>query len=459
MNSGRSPEDPGPVDDPKFKFLFGTSPGLMDPDDLALLNLWPEPARVHRALQLLCLSITEIWKKGGPFGGIQFGFTTSDRFEAEARPIDTRIYEVVFSTGLFERSVALFRKLSLVNAFGKYSQVTPLDAESLRHLLDIPGLRTLRKQESGPPIDSLLRAADTGKGTRQELLRFISQPPVDSKHHFDVQSLLIPGLLFAFWHEVGHVIHGHADWISQNGGTTGLSECAGLEGGLTPQGSLLKQRRALEYWADEFAGRRIALEILRSVYKETELYVLAPFWFKRENFDRFGGLEGLPGEKLEDNLEGFLYRIAFGISAFMLQFEGFFDPPHQDRLAVHPNAEVRLAHVLEAIAHQLNGGQDLVLLELSKKWQEQFGYALQTLEQCLLAHGASRTILAGRARPSFHLQEVRARVKKDGLEAMSLLGDMAPYRHRSISDVLEPTNGRALLPDKASAVMMGFDVR
>jgi hypothetical protein len=120
-------------------------------------------------------------------------------------------------------------------------------------------------------------------------------------------------------------------------------------------GPSLQQRRGLEYWADDFAARRLALEILRSAHHEKEHYVLCPFWFNRENFNTFGQVEGMPGEKLEFNLEGFLYRIAFGISGFFLQFEGFFDPPHQGRESVHPNPEVRLSHVVSAITDQLNG--------------------------------------------------------------------------------------------------------
>jgi hypothetical protein len=51
----------------------------------------------------------------------------------------------------------------------------------------------------------------------------------DSKHKFDVQTLLIPILVFAYWHEVSHVIHGHADWTGKNSGTARLNEYSGLE--------------------------------------------------------------------------------------------------------------------------------------------------------------------------------------------------------------------------------------
>jgi hypothetical protein len=464
VKSGEDAAEPGLVDDSTFKFLFENHAGLADPDDLARLKLWPEPERVHRALQLLSLAVTQLWEKHGPPGGVQFGFEDNEQFDAHARPIGTRLYNIVFSLGLFERSMALFRKLSLANAFGRYSQVTPLNVESLRRLLTIPGIRGLRARETGPPIDSLLNVGDARKVSRKQIRNFISQPSVDSKHKFDIQTLLIPSLLFAYWHEVGHIIHGHADWIGQNGGTTGLSECSGPEGSVAPRVAApsVKQRRGLEYWADDFAARRVALEILRSAHKETEHYVLGPFWFNRENFNTFGQMEGLPGEKLEFNLEGFLYRIAFGIIAFLLQFEGFFDPPFQDRASVHPNAEVRLSHVVSAIEHQLNGGQELVMLELTRMWQEQVGYAIQTLEQCLLAHGATRTLISQEGSQNhamFRLQEVMARAKKEPTDARQLSALIDPHRHHGIAVFLEPMRGQSLLPPSARSEMMGFDVQ
>jgi hypothetical protein len=365
---------------------------------------------------------------------------------------------------VFEKSIALFRKLSLANAFGRYSQRTGLDVDSLRRLLAIPKIRELRAHETGPSIDSLLKVGDARKVSREEIRRFISEPPLDSKHRFDIQTLLIPCLVFAYWHEVGHIIQGHTDWIGQHGGATGLSECSGLEGSVGPQdpSPSLKERRALEYWADDFAARRVALEIMRSARTEKEHYVLTTFWFNRENFNTFGRMEGLPGEKIEFNLEGFLYRIAFGISAFMLQLEGFFDPPHQDRWSVHPNAEVRLAHIVDAIANQLNGGQYLVTLELSRMWQEQFGYAIHTLEQCLLAYGATRTPISQDGRQigaEFHLQEIMARAKQEAADARQLSASITSHRHAGIADFLDPMRGQVLLPRIAHSHMMGFDVR
>lgn len=464
MKSGEDDATPSLVDDPSFKFLFNNHSGLADPDELARLKLWPEPERVHRALQLLSLAITELWKKHGPPGGVQFGFEDNERFDAHVRPHGARVYDVIFSVGLFEQSMALFRKLSLANAFGRYSQATPLDVESLARLLAIPKIRELRAHEAGPSIDSLLKVGDARNVSREQVRKFVSQPPVDSKHKFDIQTLLIPSLLFAYWHEIGHIVQGHVDWIGQTGGTPGLSECSGLEGSVATSGAgpSVKQRRGLEYWADDFAAGRLALEILRSANKETEHYVLGPFWFNRENFNTFGQMEGLPGEKLEFNLEGFLYRIAFAISAFLLQFEGFFDPPHQDRTSVHPNAEVRLSHIVSAIDRQLNGGQNLVTLKLSRMWQEQFGYAIHTLEQCLLAHGATRTPIAqdgSQVHGMFHVQEVMARAKKEATDARDVSVLIDPHRHRGIADFLEPMRGQSLLPASARSQMMGFDVR
>jgi hypothetical protein len=458
---GEDAAKPGLVDDPTFKFLFSDHGGLADPDDLARLKLWPEPERVHRALQLLSLAITQLWGKHGPPGLVQFGFEDNERFDAYAQPIGPGVYDVVFSLGLFERSIALFRKLSLANAFGKYSQVTHLDVESLGRLLAIPNIRELRAREAGPSIQSLLKVGEARKVSREQIRKFISQPPVDSKHKFDIQTLLVPSLLFAYWHEVGHIIQGHADWIGQNGGMSRLSECSGLEGSVAPQDAApsMKQRRGLEYWADDFAARRVALEILRSANKEPEHYVLGPFWFNRENFNTFGQMEGLPGEKLEFNLEGFLYRIVFGISAFLLLFEGFFDPPHQDRASIHPNAEVRLSHVVSAIEHQLNGGQDVVRLDLSRIWEQQFGYAIHTLEQCLLANGTSIFHDRSEIRAMFHLQEVMARAKSAATDARELSPLIDPYRHRGIADYLEPMAGHSLIPSSARSQMMGFDVQ
>jgi hypothetical protein len=464
VQSGKDAAEPGLVDDPEFKFLFMNHAGLVDPDDLARLKLWPEPERLHRALQLLSLAVTQVWEKAGPPGGVQFGFEDKETFDAHARAIGARFYDIVFSLGLFQQSIALFRKLSLANAFGKYSQVTPLDVESLGRLRAISGIRELRAREAGPSIDSLLKLEDARTVSREQLRAFIARPPVDSKHRFDIQTLLIPSLLFAYWHEVGHIIHGHVDWIGRHGGATGLSECASLERGAAPQAGAptTKQRRDLEYWADDFAAGRVALEILRSAHKETEHYVLGPFWFNRENFNTFGLKEGLPGEKLEFNLEGFMYRIAFGLSAFLLQFNGFFRPPHQDRTEIHPHAEVRLAHIVDAILLQLNAGQQMVMTELARMWGEQYGYAIQTLELCLAANGATCTPIAqdgSQIRAMFHLQEVMARTKRSGQDARAMSALIDPHRHRVISEVLEPMNGQVLLPPSARGQMMGFDVR
>lgn len=463
MKSGENTGKLSFVDDPSVKFLFEDHFGLTDPIDLARLKLWPEPERIHRAFQLLSFAITQLWQKHEPPGGIQFGFEDNDRFDAHTRLFRPGLYDVVFSRGLFERSIALFRKLSLAKAFGKYSQFTPLDRESLRRLLDDPTIRELRARESGPSIDALLRIGDARKGSSEEIRQFISRPPLDSKHQFDIQTLLIPSLLFAYWHEVGHIVQGHLIWAGGNGGPTRLSEATGLEGSVAPidVGPSLKQRRALEYWADDFAARRVALEILRSANRETEHYVLGPFWFNRENFNTFGRMEGLPEETLEFNLEGFLYRIAFALSVFLLQFEGFFEPPHQDRASVHPNAEVRLAHIIEAIADQLNGGQQMVTLELSRMWQEQFGYAIHTLEHCLFAQGATKTPISqdgSLLHGIFHVQEVAARAKKEAADARAMSTLFDPYRHNEIADILEPMRGQMLLPASARSEMMGFDV-
>lgn len=457
MNSGEEKPKPAFVDDPKVKFLFDNHPGLVDPGELARLKLWPEPERVHRAMQLLCLQVTFMWGQSGPPGGVQFGFEANEAFDCRARLNGPGAYDIIFSLGLFQRSLALFRKLSLANAFGKYSQTTALDVKSLGSLLAIPGIGKLRAREAGPSIDSLLNIGGAPRASGSEIRKFIARPPVDSKHKFDIQTLLIPSLVFAYWHELGHIIHGHVDWI----GPAGLSECAGFQAGSQGSAPSLKERRALEYWADDFAARRVALEILRSANKEKEHYVLAPFLFNRENFNTFGLMEGLPGEELKYNLEGFMYRIAFGLCAFLTQFEGFFDSPHQDRHQIHPHSEVRLSHIVSAIYNQLNAGQDIVTTEFARMWGEQFGYAIHTLEQCLLAHGAARTPVqqgGGQLRATFHLQEVMARAKKDAQEARAISASITPHHHRGISDILEPMRGLCLLPN-AHKQMMAFDVR
>jgi hypothetical protein len=169
----------------------------------------------------------------------------------------------------------------------------------------------------------------------------------------------------------------------------------------------------------------------------------------------------MPGEKLEFNLEGFLYRSAFGISGFFLQFQGFFDPPHQGRESVHPNPEVRLSHVVSAITDQLNGGQQLVTAEVSRMWQEQFGYAIQTLEQCLRAHGATRTPVSrdGQFYAMFHVQEIMARAKKEATDARQMSALIDPHRHRGIAEFLDSMRGQSLLAGRARSQMMGFDVQ
>lgn len=455
------------VNDPKFSFIFDDHDGLVHPDDLSQLHLHPDLAQIHRALQLVCLEISAIAAQTKAFSGVQFGFGQHESFEAASLQPAPYRYTIMFSTGMYERLLALFRQLTLANAFGRYSQCTSCSKESLRTLLSIPDIGKLRARESGLPIDSLLNLDEAQAVSQDGLLKTIARPPVDSKHQFDMQTLLIPALVFTYWHEVAHVVYGHLDWLEDNQGALGLNECASLGETLPSRESskLVKQLRRLEYWADDFAARRIALDVLRSANVEKEHYVLGPFWFNRENFNTFGQLEGFPGEKIKFNLEGFLYRIAFALTGLVLQFDGFFQLPHTDRTKPHPHAEVRLSHIVDAIDDQLSGGMGLpVRTYLSGLWTNQFGYAIQTAELTLKACGATRTptmqdgdgnVFGGH----FRVQEIQAKTKRAGQEARQIKEEVDAYRHTEVLCFLDPARGVTLPLPPAREEMLGFDVR
>jgi len=453
------------VNDPEFSFLFKDHDGLIAPENLGRLHLLPGLAQIHRAFQLICLEITAIASNTKSFSGVQFGFGEQEAFEASSWRQSPSRYTIMFSLGMYERMLALFRQLTLANAFGRYSQWTSFSKESLNFLQSMPDIGELRAKESGLPIDNLLNLDIAHAVSQEALLKAIARPPVDSKHQFDMQTLLIPALVFVYWHEVAHIVYGHLNWLEKDQGVSRLNECASLEGTLSSQESvaLVKQQRGLEYWADDFAARRIALDILRSANIEQEHYVLGPFWFNRENFDTFGQLEGFPDEKIEFNLEGFLYRIAFALTGLVLQFDGFFHLPHTDQTKLHPHPEVRLSHIVDAIYDQLSGGLGLhTNTYLSKLWTNQYGYAIQTAELALKAYGAKQTPIwqDGRAVGAmFHVQEIQAKTKKAGQEARQIKEEMDAYQYAEVLRFLDPARGVTLPLPPGRKEMLGFDVR
>ncbi len=452
------------TDDPEFGFLFKDHEGLVDPERLSIMGLFPDPGQVHRALQLICLELTTICDKNKGSGCMQFGFNNDESFHAASWIHGPSSYTITFSLGMYKRMLALFRQLTLTNAFGKYSQWTPLNLESLEILQNLDGIHSFRLSESNPPIDALINLSPAPAAPIGDLLPYITRPALDSKHKFDMLTLMIPALVFAFWHEVAHVIYGHLDWQEAEYGMLGIDECGGLEGAHPQQEdpAVDKFRRGLEYLADEFAARRIALDVLRSAHVESEHYVLGPFWFNRENFNTFGQMEGFPDEKVEFNLEGFMYRISFALIGLMLQFEGFFQAPILDHKRQHPHAEVRISHIVDCIVDQLNGGFGINMnTYLGNIWQDQFGYAIQTAELALKACNASRTPIRQNGRmigAMFHIQEIQAKTKRSGQEARETKEMMAEYAHPDLIRFLNPSFGISFPLPPSREHMLGFDL-
>jgi hypothetical protein len=420
-------------------------------------------AQVHRAFQVICLELSAIASQSKEFAGVQFGFLDDPGFNARVYQPGNSRYTIAFNLGMVERLLALFRQLALTNAFGKYSQERSFSKNTLQAIHAIPNISGMRAKEKSLPIDALLGLPGTASVSMEDLHRVNRQAPVDQKHLFDIQSLLLPALTFAFWHEVAHILYGHVDWALGHTKQLGLNESVSIfEGRRKIKDDQKRLQRGLEVLADVFAARRIGLDILRSAHIEKENYAVGPFRFNRENFNTFGQLEGLPGEEIAFNLEGFLYRINFAISSLTFLFSGFAESPHKDQWTIHPHPDVRDSYILDIMINILRGGAiarfDTYVANL---YSNQFGYAIQTLEIAMRACGASHTPIRQNGVMGvgmFHNLEVQAKTKRTGEEADWVQKKMAAYQYEGMLRFLEPQKGLTLPLKPSSENTLLFDV-
>jgi hypothetical protein len=452
------------ISDPDFAFIFGDDNGfLMHPDNLESRYPYLNLAQVHRAFQVICLELSAMASQSKEFAGVQFGFRDASGFNARVYQFGEAHYTIVFNLGMVERLLALFRQLALTNAFGNYSQERSFSKTTLEAIHAIPDISGMRAKEKSFPIDALLKLPGTEPVSMEDLHRVNLQAPVDQKHLFDIQSLLFPALTFAFWHEVAHLLYGHVDWVQGHTKQLGLNENTSVfEGRRKIKDDQKRWQRGLEVLADIFAARRIGLDILRSAHIEKENYAIGPFRFNRENFNTFGQLEGLPGEEIAFNLEGFLYRINFAISGLTFLFSGFAESTYKDQWAIHPHPDVRDSYILDIMINILRGGAigrfDTYIANL---YSNQFGYAIQTMEIAMLACGASHTPIRQNSVMGvgmFHNLEVQAKTKRAGEEADRVQKKMAAYQYEGMLRFLEPQRGFTLPLKPSSENTLLFDV-
>lgn len=399
---------------------------------LQKLALHPNPAQINCGFKLVASEISGLFKDCQRPATLTFEFQDSSDFMAWGDSVGDD-YLIAINIGLYKRLEAIFRQLSLTNAFGKYSQTTHLDRDALSNLLNLPEIEGIRIHEDAMSINSLLNAPGFRKPGLKQLDRYLSKPPLDPKHKFDIQTLMVPALTFIFWHELAHVLMGHIKWSK-------------LEASRYEEHSL-----GLEYIADAYAARRIAYDILQSALREKGCYTIGPFWFNRSGFEAVGKLEGLPGADIEFNLEGFMYRIAFAIEIMIYDFHGFFSEPVTHSKKTHPHPEVRLARIIDIIKHHMLTApfERGIQKYLSEIWETMFAYAMFTAEKALVSCNSKQLPVEREGRlfsNMFHSFEIPARVKASNRRAQNADQATDAYAYEDVLTNLEPQCGLLNFP-------------
>jgi hypothetical protein len=387
---------------------------------------------MQSGFKLMAREVTDLFTLSGYQTRLTFEFLDSPDFGAWSDSVGDE-YIIGMNLGLYKRLSAIFRQLTLTNAFGKYKQTTRFERDDLATLYAVPGIHQVRAREESIPINALLNAPGYSKFDQQELDSYLALPPVDHKHKFDIQSLVVPAMSFTFWHELAHILMGHIRWQK-------------LEENTNEQ-----LQNGLEYIADEFAARRIAYDILQSATREIGSYVLGPFWLNRSGFEAVGQLEGMPGEDIQFNLEGFMYRIAFAIQILVYHFRGFFSEPVTHKKRSHPHPELRLSRIIDIVDYHIRTApfDPGVQGYLAKIWNTMYGYAMFTAEMALSSCNSQQLPLQRDGRQTgnmFHAFDIQSRVKASNRIVQSAYDSIAGYEYAEILKHLEPAGGSLQFP-------------
>lgn len=438
MKSTRSSDQASSIVDNLDKFLYLVDKPIQA-SRLQKLALHPNPLQIDSGFKLVATEISGLFKDCHHPATLTFAFQDSPDLMALTDCVGND-YIISINIGLYKRLEAIFRQLSLANAFGKYSQTTHFDRDTLAELLSMPEIEGVRIQEEAVSIDSLLNAPGTHKPSLKQLDLYLSKPPLDTKHEFDIQTLMVSALVFTFWHELAHVLMGHIRWSK-------------LEKVHYNEHSL-----GLEYIADEYAARRIAYDILQSALREIGSYTIGPFRFNRSGFEAVGKLEGVPGADIKFNLEGFMYRIAFALEVLLYDFHGFFSEPVTHSKKTHPHPEVRLARIIDIIKHHMltapfDPGAQKYLAEI---WETMFAYAMFTAEKALASCDSKQLPLDREGRRfinMFHAFEIPARVKASNRNVQNASQATVAGAYENVLASLEPQIGLLNFPkDRAGMI-------
>lgn len=410
----------------------------LDVGTLKAFMLYPNVSDIDSGFKLVAREISEMFRAGDHLASLTFEFHELPDCLAFSDYEENR-HTIYIDIGLYKRLQAIFRQLSLTNAFGKYAQTTRFDRDALANLLTNPEIAGLRIQEDAVSIDSLLNVPGASEPDPKQLEAYLSRPPKDTKHKFDIQSLMVPAVTFAFWHELGHVLMGHTRWQPETD-------------------EYEKHALGLEYIADDYAAKRIAHDILQSALREEGCYVIGPFWINRSGFEAVGKLDGIPGENIEFNLEGFMYRIAFALQVLVYHFRGFFLEPVAHIKKSHPHPEVRLARIVEAIKlHMLTAKFESPDQEyLAEMWEAMFAYAMFTARLALQSCHATQlpgTGEGGMFGDMFHVHEIQARVKASSRRVENAIQATAGFGYEDVLAGVGPLRGFLTFPkDKAAMI-------
>lgn len=431
MKSTKLPEHVSSIGDNFDKFLdLADKP--ITASKLQTLALHPNPAQITSGLELVAREISELFKECNHSATLTFEFLDSPDFTAWSDSVGDD-YIICINIGLYKRLEAIFRQLSLTNAFGKYSQTARFDRDSLANLLSLTEIQGARIHEDAVSINSLLNAPGFRKPGLKQLDHYLSRPPLDPKHKFDIQTLVVPALMFTFWHELAHVLMGHIHWSK-------------FEESCYEEHSV-----GLEYIADEYAARRIAYDILQSALREQGCYTIGPFWFNRSGFEAVGKLEGVPGADIEFNLEGFMYRIAFALEILVYDFHGFFSEPVAHSKKTHPHPEIRLSRIIDIINHHILTApfEPRDQKYLAEMCETMFAYAMFTAEKALASSKSQQLPLEREGRMfsnMFHTFEITARVKASNRLVQNAGQITAAYAYENVLASLEPQCGLLNFP-------------
>jgi hypothetical protein len=431
LYSTDTPEKDPPADD-VFDGIFQKMGRPLTASQLHGMKLLPAPDRLCSGFKLMTREISDFFERSGTSVRLTFEFIDSHDLAAWSDCVGDE-YIIGINIGLYKRLAAILRQIALTNAFGKYSQITYFTVDTLRELLSLPDIQGLRKKEETIPIDSLLNARGSLPPDPEKLDHYLAGPPLDKKHRFDMQSLVVPALMFTYWHELAHVLLGHFRWArSEND----IDE---------------KVINGLEYIADDYAARRIAYDILQSALRENGSYVLGPFWFNRSGFEAVGELEGMPGADIKFNLEGFMYRIAFALEILIYDFPGFFAEPVTHQKKKHPHPEIRLARIVDVIGYHMRTARFDIRSQayLVKVWEAMYGYAMHTAEKALAGCGSKQLPLQRDGRQignMFHAFDIPARVKASNHLVQTTSQATSPFAYSDILGRMEPADGALQFP-------------